>query len=305
LHYFPDAARKVRFIYRQPKNNKPLKTMQIPFTKYQALGNDFIVIDETQQNYKLTKENFIKIADRHFGVGTDQILILTTQDKIPEKIKNQHCDFFFRIFNADGTEAENSGNGSRVMAQFIRDQNLTTEKEFSLATFACIINAKFENDGQITVDMGQPVTEPDLIPFKSKTKELRYKIGNYVIGAMSIGNPHAVLQVENVEDIDLNSVGHFISTHENFPNDANVNFMEIIDRNTIKLRTYERGSYCETLACGSGSCATVAIGRLWGLLDETVTVKVRHGTLKVNWQNFSVPILLTGPVKKVFSGIIG
>lgn len=277
--------------------------MQIPFAKYQALGNDFIVIDETEQSYKLTKENFIKIADRHFGIGSDQILILTTPEKFAGKTKNQHSDFFFRIFNADGTEAENSGNGSRVMAQFIRDQNLTTKKEFSLATFVRIIKAKFENDGQIKVDMGQPITEPNLIPFKSVTKELRYKIGSYVIGAISMGNPHAVLQVENVENIDLNALGHFISTHENFPNGANVNFMEIIDRNTIKLRTYERGSYSETLACGSGSCASVAIGRLWGLLDETVIVKVRRGSLKVNWQNFSAPILLTGPVEKVYTGV--
>jgi len=268
--------------------------MKIPFTKMHGIGNDFVVIDGTKQKYNFNKNNIKNISDRHFGIGCDQVLLI-------ESAKENDVDFFISIFNADGTLAEQCGNGIRCITKFVFDNNLTSKKNLSLATFARKIQTKLENDGNITVNIGVPILEPNLIPFKATQKQLQYKLLNTEIGAISIGNPHAVILVDDITNAPIHTLGKMIAAHPDFPNGVNVNFMQIDNRNSVKLRVYERGAG-ETLACGSGACASVAIGRLWNLLDANVQVALPGGVLKVSWQNFTAPIFLTGPAVTIFTG---
>lgn len=279
--------------------------MNFAFTKMQALGNDFVIIDAISQKILLSPEKARLIADRHYGIGCDQILLV-------EKSAQKDADFYYRIINADGSEAEQCGNGARCFAKFVYDKGLTTKRNLHVATKNRILQLFLENDGQVTVDMGKPITDPKQIPFLiskesiSSISTLHYQLSlpesTIDIGVISMGNPHAILQVPSVKDAPVLLLAPKIAQHSQFPHGVNVHFMEIVDSKNIRLRTYERGGIGETLACGSGACASVAIGRLWGLLDETVTVEALGGNLKISWPNQNGSIFMTGPATKVFDG---
>lgn len=271
--------------------------MKIRFTKMHGLGNDFVIIDASKQNIELTPQMVRQIADRHFGIGCDQVILLTTPNDIV-------IDIYYRIFNADGSEAGQSGNGARCVAKYISNR-LLDKNIIVMQTPTRVINATIEPNGLITVCMGTAELSPAKIPFLAMEQSLSYNIntplGTFLIGAVSVGNPHAVIKVTDVENIDVENIGKTLSKHSQFPEGANVNFMQVIDRSKIKLRTYERGSG-ETLACGSGACAAVVIGRLWKLLDEQVTVCLHGGNLVINCSDVMSPIAMLGPAAVVFTG---
>lgn len=275
----------------------------IPFTKMQGLGNDFVVINAVTHNISLSTEAVRKIADRHFGIGCDQVLILE-----PPTSEQSNIDFTYRIFNADGSEAGQCGNGIRCLAKFVAEHGLKSKRDLAFATKSCRMQTHLEDDGQITVDIGTPIFEPKNIPLVAEKKALRYNIsiagyGEIEIGAVSVGNPHAVFLLDdNVAD-HIVTLGPIISNSKYFPDKVNVNFMRVLNRNQIELRVYERGSG-ETLACGSGACASVVVGKLWGLLDSTVLVKLLGGNLLIKWDEHSNNVQMTGPAEQVFNGEI-
>ncbi len=262
-----------------------------------GLGNDFVVIDAIRQSINLTSEQIIAISDRHFGIGCDQLLLV-------EKPIDQLADFRYRIFNADGSEVEQCGNGARCFAIFVRDQGLTTNSVISVETAGGLIKLKIEHK-QVTVDMGVPNFHPGSLPFLVESQLISYNLvvneTEYAIGAVSMGNPHAVLQVVDINKVDIESLGAAIENHKLFPKRVNVGFMEIVNRDKVRLRVYERGAG-ETLACGTGACAAVAIGRLWGKLNEQVTVQLHGGNLDIFWQDEASTLLMTGPATTVFQG---
>jgi diaminopimelate epimerase len=274
--------------------------MVIAFTKMQGLGNDFVVIDAVTQNVTLTAEQIRKLADRHFGIGCDQVLLV-------ERPQDGAADFRYRIFNADGGEVEQCGNGARCFVHFVRERGLTDKRELSVETAGGIIRPRVEADGRVTVDMGVPRFAPRDIPFNADSESLRYELlageSTVTIGAVSMGNPHAVVQVEDVRGAPVATLGPLIERHPRFPKRVNAGFMEIVAPNRIRLRVYERGAG-ETLACGTGACAAVAVGRRWGLLEETVTVELRGGDLTIRWQGDDNPVWMTGPATRVFEGRI-
>lgn len=273
--------------------------MQLEFTKMHGLGNDFIVINAMQQPFKLTTEQIRYMADRHFGIGYDQLLVV-------EKASLADADFRYRIFNANGGEVEQCGNGARCFALYVHTKGLTKKTTIPVETSAGIIQLTIEN-GQVTVNMGAPEFEPDRIPFEANTRANRYALsvnGDSIdIGAVSIGNPHAVIEVVNTDHAHLDVLGPEIETHHRFPNHVNVGFMQIIDRQHIRLRVWERGTG-ETLACGTGACAAMVIGRLQGLLDEKVRVDLPGGQLMVSWADEGAPVFMTGPATFVYEGKI-
>lgn len=272
--------------------------MQLAFTKMHGLGNDFVVIDATRQPLELSAEQVRMIADRRLGVGCDQLLLV-------EPARDPEADFRYRIFNADGGEVEQCGNGARCFARFVRDKHLSEANPISVETRGGLIRLTLEDDGQVTVDMGVPRLEPEDIPFKATVRAPRYALavgGQTVeIGAVSVGNPHAVLAVPNLEHAPVAQLGPLIETHSRFPNRANVGFMEIVARDRIRLRVWERG-VGETLACGSGACAAVVIGRVQSRLDESVTVELRGGDLVISWAGEEHPVMMTGPATFVYEG---
>ncbi len=274
--------------------------MRLHFTKMHGLGNDFVVIDAISQPVEFAAAQIRAIADRHFGVGFDQLLLV-------EAPTTRATDFRYRIFNADGGEVEQCGNGARCFARFVRDRGLTDKSLIRVETAAGSIQLSLEADGQVTVDMGEPRLEPAAIPFLARTRAEHYPIAvadmALRIGAVSMGNPHAVLVVENADSAPMERVGPLLELHERFPNRANVGFMEIVTRNHIRLRVFERG-VGETLACGSGACAAVVVGRVQGLLDETVRVDLPGGSLQIRWQGEGGAVLMTGPATRVFEGWI-
>jgi len=278
--------------------------MNIRFTKMHGIGNDFVVINAIEQNISLTTDQISKIADRHFGVGCDQLLLV-------EKPTSAEADFRYRIFNADGGEVGQCGNGARCFAKFVFDSGLTDRKNIPVETASGLIFLQLEDNDQVTVNMGVPNFEPPEIPFitseaSEKPPEYYRLIVNhnkYAIGAVSIGNPHAVLLVESIEEAKVAKLGPAIESHEQFPERVNVGFMEIVNRTHIRLRVYERGS-AETLACGSGACAAVAVGIRNRLLDDTVEVELRGGMVRVQWSGEGQPINLTGPAETVYEGQI-
>lgn len=275
--------------------------MHIPFTKMQGLGNDFVVIDAVTHNISLSTELICKISDRHFGIGCDQVLIL--EPPTPEK---SNIDFTYRIFNADGSEAGQCGNGIRCLAKFVVTQGLSDKRNLVFATKSCKMQTHLEDDGQVTVTIGKPIFEPKDIPLVAEKKSLRYTLpiagfGEVEIGAVSVGNPHAVVLLEDSVTDHVAILGPLVSNSKYFPERVNVNFMHILNRKQIELRVYERGSG-ETLACGSGACAAAVIGKLWGLLDETVMVKLPGGGLLIKWDECSNNIQMTGPAEQVFNG---
>lgn len=270
------------------------------FSKMQGLGNDFIVIDAVSQEVELNEKTIRQLCDRHFGIGCDQLLIV-------EKSVREDVDFRYRIFNSDGGEVEQCGNGARCFVRFVVDQGLTAKQEIAVETQKGIIYPKLNSDGRVTVNMGVPEFQPSAIPFVTEQQEACYTIevggDNMEFGVVSMGNPHAVMCVKDVEQAEVGRIGALLNRHPRFPQRVNAGFMQIVSENEIKLRVFERGTG-ETLACGSGACAAVAAGRQRGLLAENVRVHLRGGDLEISWQGGSQPLWMTGPAVHVFDGAI-
>jgi diaminopimelate epimerase len=274
--------------------------MNIEFTKMHGTGNDFVVIDNINQHVALSAAQIRHISDRHFGVGCDQLLLV----EAPER---EDADFRYRIFNADGGEVEQCGNGARCFARFVAERGMTESRNIPVETAGGLIYLKLEDDDRITVDMGIPDFHPQALPFDAKGTpeyhELMLNGEKYAIGAVSIGNPHAILLVDSVNGAPVKSLGPLIESHERFPQRVNVGFMEIVDRRHIRLRVYERGAG-ETLACGTGACAAVAVGIRNRLLDESVRVELRGGDLTIYWPGEGSALLMTGPAETIYEGRI-
>jgi len=274
--------------------------MSLKFTKMHGAGNDFVVIDGIRQSVALSPEQIRLLADRHFGVGCDQLLLV-------EKSRRDDADFRYRIFNADGGEVEQCGNGARCFVRFVHEKKLTGKKEIVVETKSGLISPRLEDDGRITVNMGAPIFTPARIPFTSDSDAVMQPLdidGRTVqITAVSMGNPHAVQVVDDVENAPVANQGPLIERHARFPKRVNAGFMQIMDRGHIKLRVYERGTG-ETLSCGTGACAAVVAGIRRGLLDDTVHVATRGGALTIHWAGAQTPVLLTGPAVTVFEGEI-
>lgn len=274
--------------------------MSVPFTKMHGAGNDFVVFDGFSRPIHLTPDKIRRIADRHFGIGCDQVLIV-------ERPTVSGADFRYRIFNADGGEVEQCGNGARCFVRFVRDQRLTDKDEIAVETLSGVIYPRLEPDGSVTVNMGIPGFEPADVPFEATRRENVYDLivdGQTVgVSVVSMGNPHAVQVVPEVDAAPVNTQGPMIERHPRFPRQVNAGYMQIVDRRHIRLRVYERG-VGETLACGSGACAAVVAGRQRGLLDNKVEVKLLGGTLHVSWDREGRPVWMSGPAVTVFEGAI-
>lgn len=274
--------------------------MEIEFTKMHGLGNDFVVIDAINQDVDLLDEEVRLIADRHFGIGCDQLLLV-------EAAESDDVDFIYRIFNADGGEVEQCGNGARCFAVFVREKGLTDKDDIRVETASGVIELHVQPDGQITVNMGIPEFSPWKIPFNADTRRKEYSLDVngevFQIGAVSMGNPHAVTIVKNVDTAAIDELGAGIENHPLFPNRVNAGFMQVIDDAHIRLRVYERGAG-ETLACGTGACAAMVIGYVQGYLAEQVQVDLPGGSLQISWQGEASPVMMTGPATTVFEGII-
>jgi len=272
----------------------------IHFTKMQGLGNDFVVIDAINQVIALSTEQIRFMADRHFGIGFDQLLLV-------EKPVSANADFKYRIFNADGSEVAQCGNGARCFARFVRDKALTDLDEIRVDTNAGQLILTFTEGDLITVNMGVPKHHPSEIPLLVEQEALNYKVTvddiEHVFGAVSMGNPHAVVLVDDVKNTPVADWGRVLESHELFPERANIGFMQVIDRHHIKLRVYERGA-AETLACGSGACGAVVVGILQNWLDYNVSVELPGGQLAISWAGRGEPVLMTGSATSVFDGII-
>ncbi len=272
----------------------------IRFTKMHGLGNDFVVIDGISQKFTLTPEQINNLADRHFGIGFDQLLLV-------EKPASPNADFKYRIFNADGGEVSQCGNGARCFARFVHDKKLTEKTEITVDTNAGQLLLTLDENGLITVNMGIPRHDPKSIPIQAQEESRFYSVeindSEKAFGAVSMGNPHAVLQVNDIRTAPVAELGAALENHAFFPERANIGFMQIVDRRHIKLRVYERGA-AETLACGSGACAAVVIGIEQKLLDHDVSVELPGGKLHIHWSGRGQPVLMTGPAVSVFEGQI-
>lgn len=279
--------------------------MKLKFTKMHGAGNDFVVIDAINQNVNFTAEQWKRIADRRFGIGADQILVV-------ERPSQPGVDFRYRIFNADGGEVEQCGNGARAFVKFVVDKGLTEQREIRVETMSGVITPRLEDDGLITVDMGAPVFDAQRVPFDAAGLRGR-QIGSAMVWPLdvhgkttdcvvvSMGNPHAVQVVEDVETAPVLEDGPAIEMHTRFPRRVNAGFMQLVSRQRIKLRVFERGAG-ETLACGTGACAAVAAGIALGQLDSPVSVEMRGGELIISWAGGISPVMLTGPAVSVFEG---
>ncbi|MGR5325524.1 diaminopimelate epimerase [Vibrio sp. DNB22_17_1] len=272
--------------------------MHFHFSKMHGLGNDFMVVDCITQNVFFSQDLIRRLADRHTGVGFDQLLVV-------EAPYDPESDFHYRIFNADGSEVEQCGNGARCFARFVRLKGLTNKYSISVSTKKGKMILDVEDDGEVTVNMGVPEFEPNKIPFKAKQKEKTYimRVGEKTLfcGAVSMGNPHVVTVVDDVDSAEVEKFGPLLESHERFPERVNAGFMQVVNRNHIRLRVYERGAG-ETQACGSGACGAVAVGILQGLLDENVKVSLPGGDLRISWQGPGQPLFMTGPATHVFDG---
>lgn len=269
------------------------------FTKMHGLGNDFVVIDAVNQTIELSAEDCRAIADRRFGIGCDQILVV-------EPPPSDELDFTYRIFNADGGEVEQCGNGARCFAVFVRDQGLTTKNKIRVATAGGIISPEVLDNGQVRVDMGAPNFSPASLPLKAEKQLAEYHIDlngeSCCFGAVSMGNPHAVIAVDSLRDARVEEIGPMLQKHPLFPKSVNVGFIEYRGRDQIGLRVYERG-VGETLACGTGACAAVAVGRKIDKLDECVVVELFGGELTIEWSGDDADhMFMTGPASTVFTG---
>jgi len=274
--------------------------MILSFTKMHGAGNDFVVLDGTRHPIELTPEQLRLMADRHFGVGCDQILLV-------EKSESKEADFRYRIFNADGGEVEQCGNGARCFMRFVHDRKLTKKREIVVETLSGLISPRLEQDGRITVNMGAPIFDPALIPFTggagAVSEPLEVEGETLAISALSMGNPHAVQVVESIEDAPVKTLGALIEQHPRFPNHVNAGFMQVIDAHNLRLRVYERGAE-ETLSCGTGACAAAVSGIRLNLVESPVNVATRGGVLSISWDGYDTDVQMTGPAIAVFSGEI-
>ncbi|HEX4781176.1 MAG TPA: diaminopimelate epimerase [Usitatibacter sp.] len=270
----------------------------IRFTKMQGQGNDFLVIDSVRQAVALTPERIRALADRHFGVGFDQLLLV-------EKASSPENDFRYRIWNGDGGEVEQCGNGARCFARFVVDEGLTTKRELRVETAGGVIRPRIEESGQVTVDMGEPRFRPEEVPFAAAAPALVYPLSvagrEIEVSVLSMGNPHAVQLVEDVERAPVTTEGPLIEHHPAFPRRVNAGYLQPLTRSHVKLRVWERGAG-ETLACGTGACAAVVSGIRRGLLDPEVRVTTRGGDLVVRWNGGQGPVMMTGDAVRVFDG---
>ena len=269
----------------------------LTFTKMEGLGNDFVVVDATTSPFALTAAQIRELADRRFGVGCDQVLVVEPAAG--------DADFRYRIFNADGGEVEQCGNGARCFVVFVREHGLTDRREIRVETAGGVIVPALEDDGEVSVDMGVPRFAPSDVPFIGGTgaplEPLEVDGRIVEISALSMGNPHAVQIVDDVDVAPVATQGRSIERHPRFPSRVNAGYMEIVDRAIIRLRVFERGAG-ETLACGTGACAAVVAGRRLGLLDERVNVTTRGGNLAIRWAGEGSPVLMKGPARTVFEG---
>jgi diaminopimelate epimerase len=274
--------------------------MTLEFTKMHGLGNDFVVIDAINQQVALSQEQVRRLADRHFGIGCDQLLLV-------EAATSTGADFRYRIFNADGGEVAQCGNGARCFMQFVHEHGLSERPRIRVETLSGVLELVRNPDGQVTVNMGVPRLAPAGIPFTAAAQAVRYTLEvdgrPYEIGALSLGNPHAVLRVDDIATAPVATLGPLIERHPRFPERVNAGFVQFEDAATAHVRVYERGAG-ETLACGSGACAAVVAGRLWGELDETVKVVLNGGELVISWFGEGHPVMMTGPATTVYQGRI-
>jgi len=274
--------------------------MLVRFTKMHGLGNDFMVIDALSQRVRITPNIVRKLSDRHLGIGFDQLLLV-------EPPSRPDMDFRYRIYNADGSEVEHCGNGARCFGRFVRDRRLTTKDEIRVETARGHAIIHLLRDRQVDVDMGAPELRPAEIPFQAEQQSVTYAVdvnGESVeLSAVSMGNPHGVLVVGDVESAPVETLGPALEAHPRFPQKANIGFMQVVNRGEIRLRVYERGAG-ETLACGTGACAAVVAGRLRGLLDEEVLVHLPGGDLRIRWAGDGEAVRMTGPATTVFEGQI-
>jgi diaminopimelate epimerase len=273
----------------------------LKFSKMHGLGNDFIVIDAIHQSVDLSAGQIRFLADRHFGVGCDQLLLV-------EKAQTAEADFRYRIFNADGGEVSQCGNGARCFARFVRDKGLTDKDTIAVETASGLIYPTLQADGNVTVDMGRPVFEPARIPFVAEEMATTYMLalpehGKVEISALSMGNPHAVMLVDDVDIAPVAELGPLVERHERFPERVNAGFMQLVSPDVIRLRVYERGA-AETTACGSGACAAVVSGIKRGLLARKVKVSLPGGDLQISWPDENASVWMTGPAEHVFDGEI-
>ncbi|MBL6689802.1 MAG: diaminopimelate epimerase [Pseudomonadales bacterium] len=280
--------------------------MLLRFTKMHGLGNDFMMVDLISQRANLHPQLIQELSDRKLGIGFDQLLTVRPPEK-PE------LDFKYTIYNADGSEAEQCGNGARCFLRFVRDEGLTTKSTIKLETNNGEITCKLEKDGNITVDMGKPVLQPAKIPFIADSPKITYRIPlqescdsdgeseMIELAAVNMGNPHAVIRVDDVDTAEVERIGPLIESHPRFPERVNVGFMQVVSRNRIKLRVFERG-VGETQACGSGACAAMVAGRLQGLLDDVVDVELLGGHLSLEWGGDDDTVKMTGPACRVYEG---
>ena len=274
--------------------------MKLAFTKMQGAGNDFVVLDGVSRRLALTPAQLRRLADRHFGVGCDQILLV-------EPARTPGTDFRYRIFNADGGEVEQCGNGARCFVRFVSERGLTAKKEIRVETAKGVIVPRLEADGEVTVNMGPPVFEPRRIPFINEGDALvqPLEVGGATIdiSAVSMGNPHAVQVVADVDAAPVAVQGPLIERHARFPERVNAGYMQVVERHRIRLRVFERGAG-ETLACGTGACAAVVVGIVRSLLDSPVRVETRGGPLSIAWGGQGRSAMMTGPAETVFEGTI-
>jgi len=274
--------------------------MKLNFTKMQGIGNDFVVIDSVTTSVALTTAQIQHIANRFFGVGCDQLLMV-------EKSDTANVDFRYRIFNADGGEVEHCGNGARCFVRFVVDKGLTKKHQITVETASGILILKLQPNGDVVVDMGSPNLEPDSLPFLAAQRQPQYTLrltdGVIPISAVSMGNPHAVVLVDNVETAAVSKLGPQIESHSQFPQHVNAGFMQVVNSHEINLRVYERGSG-ETLACGTGACAAVVSGIQLNLLQSPVLLNMRGGQLQIEWAGEAQSVMMTGPAEIVFEGQI-
>ena len=275
--------------------------MILAFVKMQALGNDFVVVDATRAPVPLTAERVRRLADRRRGVGCDQVLLA-------EPPTRPDADFRYRIFNADGGEVGQCGNGARCLVRYLRLHGRTDADRVRLETAGGVLTAEVEPDGTVTVDMGVPRLEPREVPFDAPRRAARYTLdtprGPVEAAAVSMGNPHLVLRVADVARAPVAELGPVLERHPRLPEGANVGFLEVVDRRHARLRVHERGVGAETPACGSGACAAVVAGRLWGELDEEVEVALPGGSLVLKWSGEGEPVRMRGPAEEVYEGRI-
>lgn len=265
-----------------------------------GLGNDFVVLDLLAQNIRVTKTLAKQLADRNFGIGCDQVLVI-------EHPRDPDVDFRYRIFNQDGREVEQCGNGARCFAKYVTDNQLTGKQNITVETSNGKLILERIGDDEYKVNMGVPILEPELIPFiadkQAKTYNILHKDRDYEISAVSMGNPHGVLFVDSMRSVQVGKLGHNLGTHERFPQQANIGFAKVIDKHNFHLRVYERGAG-ETLACGTGACAAFVAGRLRKLLSISANAHLRGGVLKLDWQGEGKPVYMTGPATTVYEGQI-